>query len=597
MFNVDHPGKDRRLYATWSCFSLYRLERNSILQNPPQSIYNENSSHRNENNYQYIERLRVMNTRDQTFPSFLYKLQDIQHVRSGHSSSRQEISYHTLLLFKEGEGDISFDGMTYPLYRQKGFMLAPGAVMKLHMRSGTPVDYYVIRFLALQPSGAPDCYIPAQAIGPPEWCIPHFLFVMDMVEEIERKHNCNSVWDQMRANIVFQEMLISLFQHKSLGRKSDVEQAVTLTLHYIGQHYASEISRDKLAEMAGMSADYYSRMFKKLIGKSPMEYLTDIRMNHAKQALVLTRDSFRSIAHSVGFSDEFYFSRKFKAATGHSPSAYVNTIRYTDKIASLKHLLTGHLVALGIEPYAAVINKAYPVTEGFCNTISVGEVQPDLEKLMAAGPELILTCEFRDFEKSKKEKLYEQIAPTVTVPFFQSWRNHFQSIARIVGKETEAGEWLEQYEMKADRISRKVRQKLGGESVLIVGVGNQKICVYGQRNVGTVLYGDLKLAMPAGVENIAHYREVTVNELNEFDADRILLTCYRHYGNACEERAIQQECLALWRSPEWKQLKAVRKGAVHNMCDSRHLYTCYTSLSHDLLLDKSLELLLSDLSK
>ncbi len=567
------------------------------MQNPTQSIYNEKSSHRIENNYQYIERLGAMNTQDQSFSSFLYKLQDIQHVCSGRSSSRQETSFHTLLLFNEGEGDIVIDGMTHPLYRQKGFMLAPGAVMKLHMLSGAPADYYVIRFLALQPSGESDCYIPAEAIGPHEWNIPHFRFVMDRVEEIEKKHHCDRIWDQMKANILFQEMLMSLFQHVSRHQKPDVQQAVTLTLHYMEQHYASDITRDKLAELAGMSADYYSRMFKKMIGKSPMEYLTDIRINHAKQALVLTRDSFRTIAHGAGFSDEFYFSRKFKAATGRSPSAYVNTIRYTDKIASLKHLLTGHLVALGIEPYAAVMNKAYPVTEGFCNTISVGEVQPDLERLMSARPELILTCEFRDFEKSKKEKMYEQIAPTVTVPFFQSWRTHFQSIARIVGKDAEALEWLERYETKAERISRKVRQKLGGESVLIVGIGNQKMCVYGQRNVGTVLYGDLKLAMPAGVENIAHYREVAVNELNEFDADRILLTCYRHYGNACEEQTIQQECLALWRSPEWQQLKAVRNGAVHHMCESRHLYTCYTSLSHDLLLDKSLELLLSDSSK
>lgn len=123
------------------------------------------------------------------------------------------------------------------------------------------------------------------------------------------------------------------------------------------------------------------------------------------------------------------------------------------------------------------------------------------------------------------------------------------------------------------------------------------MCVYGQRNVGTVLYGDLKLAMPAGVEDIAHYREVTVDDLAEYDADRIILTCFRHYGNACEEQTIQQECLALWRSPEWQKLKAVQSGAVHHMCDSRHLYTCYTSLSHDLLLDKTVTLLLSDSSK
>jgi ABC-type Fe3+-hydroxamate transport system substrate-binding protein len=538
-----------------------------------------------------------MNIQDQSFTSLLCKLQDIQHVCSGRSFSRQEMSFHTFLLFNEGEGDTVIDGITYPLYQQKGFMLAPGAVMKLNMSSGAPADYYIIRFLALQPSGEPDGYIPAQTIGPHEWIISHFRFVMDMVEEIEKKHHCDSVWDQMKANILFQEMLMSLFEHANRDQKPDLQQAVTLALHYMEQHYASDITRDKLAELAGMSPDYFSRVFKKMTSKSPMEYLTDIRINHAKQALVLTRDSFRSIAHGAGFSDEFYFSRKFKAATGRSPSAYVNTIRYSDKIASLKHLLTGHLVALGIEPYAAVINKAYPVTAGFRNTISIGEVKPDLEKLMSARPDLILTCEFRDFEKSQKEKMYEQIAPTVTLPFFQGWRTHFQSIARIVGKDAEAVEWLERYEAKAATISRKLKQKLGGETILVVGIGDQKMCVYGQRNVGTVLYGDLKLAMPAGVEDIAHYREVTVSELADFNADRIILTCYRHNGTACMEQAIQQECIALWRSPEWRGLKAVQNGAVHHLCDSGHLYTCYTPLSHDLFLDKSVELLLSDSSK
>ncbi len=119
---------------------------------------------------------------------------------------------------------------------------------------------------------------------------------------------------------------------------------------------------------------------------------------------MLTRDSFRSIAQSVGFSDEYYFSRKFKATTGRSPTSYVNSIKYSGKIASLKHLLTGHLVALGIEPYAAVINSAYPVTTRFRSTIAVGDTQPDLEKLMTARPDLIVTCEFRDFEKSQKRE-------------------------------------------------------------------------------------------------------------------------------------------------------------------------------------------------
>jgi len=504
---------------------------------------------------------------------------------------------YTILLFKEASGNIVIDGRNYPLHRQKVFLLPPDVTtVKLLIDSDSPTDYYQLRFYALQ-AAEQGHFVPAELNCPDELFITHFHFLTGMVHEMERKLYSGNCWDAMKANIIFQEMIGFLFKDAIHKQKRDLNQVITFTLDYMEQNYKLNITRERLAEIAGMSADYYSRVFKKKVGKSPMEYLTEIRINQAKQSLVLSSDTLRSIAHSVGFSDEFYFSRKFKKTTGYSPTSYVNKIKYSDKIASLKHLPTGHLIVLGIEPYAAVINNCYPITTQLRNTIAIGDSKPDLEKLMTAKPDLIVTCEFRDFEKSQKEKMYDHIAPTVTLPFFQNWRMHLHTIAKIVGKEKEANDWLERYERKAETIGKQIKTKIGDDTILIVGVGEGKMCVYGQRNIGAVLYGDLKVAVPKGVAEIAHYKEISVEDLFDFEADRILLTSYKHYGTAQMDQSIGNNISALFASEQWHALKAVRNRAVYCMFDSRHLYTCYTSLSHDLLQDKVYQLLMSDLSK
>lgn len=527
---------------------------------------------------------------------YLYKLVDIQHIHTKSSRFQQETNLHGMLLFTKAKGDILIEGRIFPLHQQKVFLLTPGVSVELRLPTDDSVEYTYIRFHALE-AAHQGHFAPAKLQGLREVTVTHFPFLLVQVDEIQRKHHSGNAWESMKANILFQEMLVVLFQDVIQEPKQDLDQAIALTVDYMKQHYRLEITREKLAEMAGLSADYYSRAFKKIIGKSPMEYLNDIRINQAKQMLLQSHGSFRTIAQRVGFNDEFYFSRRFKATTGCSPTIYVKQFKQSSKIASLKNLLTGHLIALGIEPYAAVMNDAFPIAHRFRNTIVVGNPIPDLERLLSAKPDLIVTCGSRDVDKSLKEKMFDQIAPTVTLPFFHNWRVHFQTIANVVGKEKEANDWLERYERKADLTRKQVEQKIGNETVLILGVGKGKMCVYGQRNLGTVLYGDLKVSPPKGVAEIAHYKELSLDALSDFDADRIVLTCFKHDGTVQTDEAIRKEVHRLFNESQWQALKAVQNRSVHCMYESRHLYTSYNPLSHDLLLDHVQYMLMSESSK
>ena len=85
----------------------------------------------------------------------------------------------------------------------------------------------------------------------------------------------------------------------------------------------SDLSVSELIARTGYDKDYFRRRFKKETGKTPSEYLTDLRMTYAKELLSDQKHlPVKAIAESCGFSDSLYFSTCFKRHCGMSPLAY-----------------------------------------------------------------------------------------------------------------------------------------------------------------------------------------------------------------------------------------------------------------------------------
>ncbi|MBE1298888.1 MAG: helix-turn-helix domain-containing protein [Alteromonadaceae bacterium] len=78
-------------------------------------------------------------------------------------------------------------------------------------------------------------------------------------------------------------------------------------------------SLEELAHEVGMSRTNFAQQFKRLIGNTPMEYLTEWRMSLAFSRLQLTNDTVLAIALDIGYQSEASFSRAFKKVIGKSP--------------------------------------------------------------------------------------------------------------------------------------------------------------------------------------------------------------------------------------------------------------------------------------
>lgn len=99
--------------------------------------------------------------------------------------------------------------------------------------------------------------------------------------------------------------------------------SVYLIKSYIQRHYGNPmLSTKEISEYASLSASYACTIFKNETGQTLNQYLTEYRLNKARELLNDPRNTVSSVSTMVGYNDSNYFSKAFKKYTGISPSAY-----------------------------------------------------------------------------------------------------------------------------------------------------------------------------------------------------------------------------------------------------------------------------------
>lgn len=106
---------------------------------------------------------------------------------------------------------------------------------------------------------------------------------------------------------------------KRLNKSASIVQPA---IAYIKENYAHEIKLQMVASLCDVSPSYFSKLFKKVMGKNLINFINDIRVEQGKNLLLTTNKAVGTIAEEVGFDDSGYFIKVFKSVTDVTPSSY-----------------------------------------------------------------------------------------------------------------------------------------------------------------------------------------------------------------------------------------------------------------------------------
>jgi AraC-like DNA-binding protein len=110
---------------------------------------------------------------------------------------------------------------------------------------------------------------------------------------------------------------------KSLYPHDDLTNHIIQSKLYIDKHFSENINLDKIAAKALVSKFHFIRVFKKYYGRTPNQYLQEVRIEKAK-AILKKGKTIDEACNAIGFTSKTSFISLFKKMTGITPLTYQN---------------------------------------------------------------------------------------------------------------------------------------------------------------------------------------------------------------------------------------------------------------------------------
>lgn len=137
------------------------------------------------------------------------------------------------------------------------------------------------------------------------------------------------IYHNRYTNQEYVAVLVDAFIHCLMQRIQTKDRIHTAVTHIVDQitarFYDYALDLPLLLEASGYAQDYIRAQFKRIMGETPNQFLTNVRIRHARYLIDTYGKSISltEIAEKCGYTDYVYFSRKFKASTGVAPRTYL----------------------------------------------------------------------------------------------------------------------------------------------------------------------------------------------------------------------------------------------------------------------------------
>ena len=245
------------------------------------------------------------------------------HARNHFRERKEGAEEYIFLCCTAGQGTVEVDGARYRLQENEAFCIPR---MKAHRYWADSSDPWSIMWVHFK---GEDC-----ALYPLDECricrfasrdtVRRMEFLFDLLFRTLRS-------DYTLGNFIYLSQVLSLILGETYARKQDaagtarLNKTVTRIIRYMYQNLNQPLSLEDLAEQAKMSKSSLSSAFQTCTGHAPMDFFIRLKMQEACKLLRADRRYIYEVAQNLGYQDPYYFSRIFKKVIGVSPRDYLRS--------------------------------------------------------------------------------------------------------------------------------------------------------------------------------------------------------------------------------------------------------------------------------
>ncbi len=225
-----------------------------------------------------------------------------------------------------GKGQYECNGKVYNIKAGEMFLIKPSQVVHYIADSNDPWEYYWVGFNGTYAQKVIN-NLPFKD-NSPVYAPKDFDTCKEYLYQIYE--NSGSSLSNSTAMLGYLYLFLAKLMEEGnmISPVASVTQSnyVIEAIKFIQFNYSTDISVDHIANAVGISRSHLYRVFVSNLGQSPIDYLTEYRINEACELLKNTNLSISQVAVSVGFFDQFYFSRVFKKIKKIPPSKYLQSL-------------------------------------------------------------------------------------------------------------------------------------------------------------------------------------------------------------------------------------------------------------------------------
>jgi len=254
------------------------------------------------------------------------------------------IEDHELVLIADGEGSLRIGDQSHALKKGTLLYLHYDQWHSIEAKPGSTMNFYSVHFSWMlathahenwqfhkdinyflkseKPAGRSWSFTEEPGLLPFPSTMELFNFerIEDIFIKLNRTYHEKEVGYGMKLAILCQELVHEACREYYFpqDRKINITR-LNKALEFIETNYMKTIRIEELSACVNLNESNLIKVFKFNLGRTPIEYINQLRINKAKELLLHTNKSIKEIAWETGFKDEFYFSRVFKKMEGKSP--------------------------------------------------------------------------------------------------------------------------------------------------------------------------------------------------------------------------------------------------------------------------------------